>query len=363
MIGDDGARRIRVGVFVAGGVALLIAMLLAVGHSQRPFARRMSLHTTFRDTAGLTIGAAVRLDGVDVGTVEAIEFAPQLGVKEVSVRLRVQARYLSRIRADSRAMLTPKGLLGDMTITINVGSATATPVAAGGFIPGVEQQRIIEMVSSAYEGIDELRSLSRSVREHVDALMTPDVVRDVGRIIGATAAAAEEVQGGDGLAHALIYDRAFARDARGAMRDANRSAATLASAIGRIDRVAAAIEDGPGSLHRLAYRDDLGPLLEDGRRAARELADAVGDVRRGDGPLGALAFGREGEKLVADLTALTRTLRRIVGDAAEGKGTVGALLEDPTVYEDLKVILRDVKRNTMLKALVRFTIERDRLRR
>jgi len=104
-------------------------------------------------------------------------------------------------------------------------------------------------------------------------------------------------------------------------------------------------------------------LLEDGRRAARELADAVGDVRRGDGPLGALAFGREGEKLVADLTALTRTLRRIVGDAAEGKGTVGALLEDPTVYEDLKVILRDVKRNTMLKALVRFTIERDRLRR
>jgi len=225
MIGDDGARRIRVGVFVAGGVALLIAMLLAVGHSQRPFARRVTLHTAFRDTAGLTVGAAVRLGGVDVGTVEAIEFAPQLGVKEVSVRLRVQARYLSRIRADSRAMLTPKGLLGDMTITINVGSATATPVAAGGFIPGVEQQRIIEMVSSAYEGIDELRSLSRSVREHVDALMTPDVVRDVGRIIGATAAAAEEVQGGDGLAHALIYDRAFARDARGAMRDANRSAA------------------------------------------------------------------------------------------------------------------------------------------
>jgi phospholipid/cholesterol/gamma-HCH transport system substrate-binding protein len=338
-------------------------MLLAVGRSQSPFARRVTLHTAFRDTAGLTVGAAVRIGGVDVGTVEAIDFAPQLGVKEVSVRLRVQARYLSRIRADSRAMLTPKGLLGDMTVTINVGSASAAPVAAGGFIPGVEQQRIVEMVSSAYEGIDEVRSLSRSVREHVDALMTPEVIRDVGRIIAATADAAEEVQKGDGLAHALIYDRALARDARSAGRDASRAAATLASAIGRIDRVAAAIEDGPGSLHRLAYDDDLGPLFEDARRGAGELADVVAAVRRGEGPLGKLAFGREGEKLVADLATLSRTLRGMVADAAAGKGTIGALLEDPTVYEDLKLILRDVKRSTMLKALVRFTIERDRLHR
>jgi phospholipid/cholesterol/gamma-HCH transport system substrate-binding protein len=250
-----------------------------------------------------------------------------------------------------------------LTVTITVGSAAEPPLPAGGFVPGIEQQRIVEMVSSAYEGIDEIRALSRSVREHVDALLTPQVARDVGRIVSATADAAEEIKTGDGVAHALIYDRALTRDARGAVREASRSATALAAAVDRIDRVAATIDEGPGTLHRLVHEDDVGPLLEDARRAASELGDAVAEIRRGKGPLGTLAFGRDGDKLVADLTALTATLRRMADDAVQGKGIIGALLEDPTVYEDLKLILRDVKRNTMLKALVRFTIERDRLQR
>jgi phospholipid/cholesterol/gamma-HCH transport system substrate-binding protein len=58
---------------------------------------------------------------------------------------------------------------------------------------------------------------------------------------------------------------------------------------------------------------------------------------------------------------LSRTLKKVGDDVAAGKGTVGALLEDPTIYQDLKVILGGVKRNTLLKALVRFTIQRDGL--
>lgn len=363
MTGTGSARRIKIGIFVAAGAAIVIAMLLAVGGAQHPFARRVTLSTAFRDTAGLAVGSAVRLGGVDVGTVEAIGFAPELTVKEVSVALRVRARYLNRIRADSRAMLTPKGLLGDMTVTITVGSATTPAVPPGGFVPGVEQQQLGQMVSSAYQGIDELRVLSRSIRAHVDAVLTPELVRDVARIVNATADAAEEVRSGGGLAHALIYDRELARDARTAAHDGSRAATTLAAAMGRIDRIAAAVESGPGTLHRLVHQDDLGPLVEDARRAAGELADAVDQVRRGEGPLGALAFGPEGERLAGDLAALARTLRRVVDDAARGKGTIGALLEDPTVYQDLKLILRNVERNTMLKALVRFTIKHDGLHR
>jgi phospholipid/cholesterol/gamma-HCH transport system substrate-binding protein len=358
----QGAGRVKVGLFLVAGIAIVLATLLVIGQVQRPFARRVYLHTSFRDIAGLTVGAPVRLGGVDVGSVQEIRFAPALEVKEVSVTLGVQARYLSRIRADSRAALTPKGLLGDLTVTITVGSAGAAPLQDGAFIPGIEGQGLADMVSALQEGIADMRSVSRTLGDRVDAVLSPDVARDLARFVHAAADGAEAVQHGDGLAHALIYDQGFAADGRALARGARRSADNLEVAIGRLDRIADAVESGKGNLHRLVYGDDLGPILDDAERATRALADAATEIKNGGGPLHALVYGPEGDELLRNLTLLSRNVRRVSDDVAAGKGTIGALLEDPTIYEDLKIILRDVKRNTLLKALVRYTIQRDRLR-
>jgi hypothetical protein len=43
----------------------------------------------------------------------------------------------------------------------------------------------------------------------------------------------------------------------------------------------------------------------------------------------------------------------------QGKGTLGALLVDPSVYEDLKMLLGNVQRNQALRALVRYSIQKD----
>jgi phospholipid/cholesterol/gamma-HCH transport system substrate-binding protein len=52
-------------------------------------------------------------------------------------------------------------------------------------------------------------------------------------------------------------------------------------------------------------------------------------------------------------------LKHIVANVKAGKGTLGALLVDPSVYEDLKVVLGNVERNKALRALVRYSIRRD----
>ena len=52
-------------------------------------------------------------------------------------------------------------------------------------------------------------------------------------------------------------------------------------------------------------------------------------------------------------------LRDIVRGVKQGKGTVGALLVDPSIYEDLKRVLGNVERNSVLRALVRYSIRRD----
>jgi phospholipid/cholesterol/gamma-HCH transport system substrate-binding protein len=57
------------------------------------------------------------------------------------------------------------------------------------------------------------------------------------------------------------------------------------------------------------------------------------------------------------------TLNRVVQDIDRGRGTIGGLVRDPTVYEDLKTTLGNVQRNVLFKALIRFTMENDGLRR
>jgi phospholipid/cholesterol/gamma-HCH transport system substrate-binding protein len=59
------------------------------------------------------------------------------------------------------------------------------------------------------------------------------------------------------------------------------------------------------------------------------------------------------------VTAMTGDLRTIVANVKAGKGTVGALLVDPSIYEDLKVVLGNVERNDVLRALVRYSIKQD----
>jgi phospholipid/cholesterol/gamma-HCH transport system substrate-binding protein len=61
----------------------------------------------------------------------------------------------------------------------------------------------------------------------------------------------------------------------------------------------------------------------------------------------------------ADVKAITNDMKDIVADVKKGKGTVGQMLNDPTVYEDLKLLLGNVRRNDAVKTLVRFAIEQE----
>jgi hypothetical protein len=60
-----------------------------------------------------------------------------------------------------------------------------------------------------------------------------------------------------------------------------------------------------------------------------------------------------------NLNAASDDIRQITANLRAGKGTIGALLVDPSVYEDLKMVLGNVERNKALRALVRYSIRRD----
>jgi phospholipid/cholesterol/gamma-HCH transport system substrate-binding protein len=355
-------RRVIVGAFVIGAGALLLVAIVLLGRTQSLFKHKTLLHAWFQNTSGLVVGAPVRLAGVDVGVVESIQFSPDVKVKKVHVALGVESRYLDRIREDSVARLGSKGLLGDTIVDITVGSVEARPLATGATLRAAESEGLNEVVASVEEAMNELRGAAQSVDARVRATFTDELAADVHRVARSTANTLEGVERGPGLAHALIFEPRFKNRVGGLIDDTRAVVASANRATTSVERLLAQAEHGPGTLHGLLYRDDGAKLLADADHAVGELTAMLGEIEHGRGLAHTLIYEeRDRRNLIENLTELSRTLRRLGDEVDQGKGTVGGLLKDPSVYEDLKVVFGNVKRNKMLRWLVRYSIRKDGL--
>ena len=361
MIRDDSVRQLRAGIFLLVSIIVLVGAIMLLGRSQTLFTHRVKLHTSFENTGGLVVGTAVRLAGVDIGIVESIRFDPDLGNKKVNVTLAVDRRYLDRIRTDSLARLTSKGLLGDNLIDISVGSANVDALADNGTLRSQESQGLNEVIASVQAGITEIRSLSVVVKGRLQALFTDQLAQDLGRTMHSVANLTREVERGHGLLHTVFYDPKLANDTHELVAEASSAARKLDGTLAQVGRIVGQVEHGDGTLHGLVYRDDGGKVLAELQHAGHDVSAIVGEVRTGHGLLHSLIYEKEPAGLFDNLSALARTMRNLGDEVQQGKGTIGALLKDPSVYEDLKSILGSVERSRVLKWLIRYTIKHDGL--
>jgi phospholipid/cholesterol/gamma-HCH transport system substrate-binding protein len=228
-------------------------------------------------------------------------------------------------------------------------------VEPGAELRSQESDNIADVVGAMRDALGSIRSLTDRIDARVAAVMTDDLARDLGRLARASAQVVEEVERGHGLIHEVIYDRRLAADAAHVGADTTR-------AISRVDRLLAQVEDGPSALHGLVYDRRGAEALASLEGAAQDLALVASEVRGGKGLLHDLVYEREYGEILTNLATVSQTLKRLGTDVSEGRGTIGALLRDPTVYEDLKLILGNVERNRLLKALLRYAIKRDGLR-
>src|ERR1700704_4928348 len=85
------ATDVKVGLFVAIGIAATFASLFLVGQERRLWEKTADLKAQFSNVGGLKVGGAVRLAGVNIGIVSKIELpaadpiADELVVKSISV--------------------------------------------------------------------------------------------------------------------------------------------------------------------------------------------------------------------------------------------------------------------------------------
>lgn len=353
-----GERRLalRAGLFVAIGLAVAGVVVFFIGQESRLFERQAEYRAYFSNVQGLNDESPVWLGGLRVGKVQGIYFSPDPKDPRLEVRFQVSRRYTDRIRADSVAQLASMGVLGDKAVDISLGSPDAPAVEPGGVLLSSAGGDISSLLNGAGRVMENSIAISKSLRVAVEAYADPALAKDVARGVASLRALLEEVEKGDGLLHALVYDKSAGREVRTLLANASKAAVRVDGAVGHLEALLREVRTGDGTAHALIYGDEGATALRELGAAAGQLAGLIEDAKKSpNGVVHQLVYG-DASGMFADLGSAAENLKTITATVAKGDGTVGGLISDPTVYEDLREVLGNVKRNRILRALVRFSL-------
>ena len=334
--------QLKVGILVVAASVTLGVLILLMSGTGGVFTHKIVLLSYFDNAGGLTVGAPVRLQGVDIGNVTGIRVVsdPARKLTPVEITMRVNTRYHANLHKDSLTMLATAGVLGESYIDINSALAHGPEVSEGDVLATQDTPQIQDVVRA-----------SQSTLQNLDALE-----KRLDRILAF-------VESGQGSLGQLIYDPALY----------NRFNTTLAQFQG----LANDVSSGKGSLGKLVVSDELyrnandtisrlnaiidglnagkgtaGKLLKDptlynnANDAVANLKTLTDNVNAGKGALGTLATDQEfADKLRNTMSKLSDISTRLEA----GEGTAGKLLKDQTLYDNSNQFL--VESRDLVKAI------------
>jgi len=308
---DRSRLAIIVGSFVLASLAALALVIVSLSSQERPFADRYRLVAHFDNVQGLIANAPVWLAGTQVGRVESVTLSVrESGESAVEVELRIDTEVASRIRADSTASIGTIGLLGDRYVEVSLGSPRTEMLGDGDEIRAIDPVNISAVIDSGASALDNIASLTGN--------------------LNAVLADFESGEGG----------------------------AKLASSVGSVGDIVNQIQDGDGLLHSLIYDEYEGSGVESIESSLATLEDILNEIARGEGLLHSLIYEEvTDQEVVAEALDVGSRLNKILAKLDEGEGTFGLLLNDPTLYEDLKRLVGGAQRSAVVRTLIRMSAE------
>jgi len=120
--------KVRLGLFVVGGLALFVLAIFIIGKQKNLFNPVFKLKSSFHNVGGLKIGNNVRFSGITVGTVDNIRIVNDSTVR---VDMLIKKEVWQFIKTDCEISIGSEGIIGDKLIVIAQGSPDA-PLAKDG---------------------------------------------------------------------------------------------------------------------------------------------------------------------------------------------------------------------------------------
>jgi len=350
----------KVGAFVLAGLTAMGAVIFLIGDERQIFSHKAPYSSEFEDVQGLRRGSPVRMGGVDIGTVVAVDYASAANDKNIHVRMSISVDDARRIRKDSVATIEGKGLLGDKMIVVTVGSVGQAQLPEGSAIPSKAAEDMSKLIGRISNISGQVEKVVTNLERATNSLSDEKFQGDVRNSLASLARILDSVDRGDGYVGKLLHDPAEAQRLSGLMSNLQQTSGELTRATQSVNQILTRVNTGPGFVHEVVYGEDGAKTIAKVGVVADELGTTLKGIREGNGLARSLIYGDDSSQaMMANLNQASADFRQVVSDMRAGKGTLGALLVDPSVYEDLKLMLGNVERNRTLRALVRYSIKRD----
>ncbi|MCC6621229.1 MAG: MCE family protein [Deltaproteobacteria bacterium] len=325
----------KVGLLVAICVGILVAFVVVLGDfSSAPGA---TLYLDVGSSASLKSGATVKIAGVNAGKVVAVDYKggevdPAVGRPvHVRVTLGLDRTMLGSLRKSSRFFITTQGVLGEKYIEIDPGTDDAPFVKDGDVLEGEPPLRLELMALNANRVLSSLAELLRKNEKALDdiigdaAASMSTIRKTIERLDGLMVSAAPKVDKVldqmSGLQSDLATTLAGVNKAIGDGSELRRTVLNVESISGRI-------------------KEEVGPIAADAKTAMKrvdklgaELEVLVGEARAGV------------TKVLDQIGGVLADAKELTGRLKDGQGTIGALLSDREMYDDLREMMKDLKRH------------------
>ena len=355
------SREFKVGAFTLAGLLVLGLVVFMIGEERKLFETKLEYKAKFEEVQGLRRGSPVRMGGVDIGTVTEVAYGAVAEDKQIRVHMAVVRDESRRIRQDSVATIENKGLLGDKMIVITVGNQKLPQIPEGGDIPSKEGDDMTALMGKLGSITGQVEKVVNNLEQTTNSLNDEKLQGNLKSSIESMNGILKSVDSGDGYVGKLIKSPEESQRLSQVIQNLDTATAELNKTTATINGILGRIEHGPGLAHEILYGEESSKAVSQFGGAADEVRLTLKGIREGDGLAHGMLYGGNDDsaQVMNNLNQMSGDLKQIVADVKAGKGTLGALLVDPSVYEDLKVVLGNVERNKALRALVRYSIRRD----
>ncbi|MGD9563928.1 MAG: MlaD family protein [Pyrinomonadaceae bacterium] len=347
--------KVRVGIFVLFGLAVLAFLILNSTGDFNPFEKKFTLKARFAAADGLREGSEVQLAGVRIGKVESVKLLPPDSPEEFKVEAVMSVdRELNgqpiteRIRTDSTAQLIATSLLAnDKTINITPGTVKGSPVNEGAVLESRVAISINQLTQTGNELLGQINKLAIPANEILNKanqgegtlgriINDESLYRSLDATISEMKATLDKVNNGEGTAGRLVNDPALYNN--------------LNQTVAQLESIAADLKAGRGTAGKFlsddAFYNESRAAIADLRTAAAKINSIADDFKlisadlsAGRGSAGKLLKDEklydDARETLARFNSTATRIEQLIADAQAGKGTIGKLITDETLYNNL----------------------------
>src|SRR5947209_212929 len=158
-----GWAKLRVGVMAIAAMVILAMLIFLLTGDTKIFTKEDTLYTYMNDSASISSGAPVRLNGILAGKVKSVVLSGDNHPgRIIKMTLQVDHDKLSQIPADSKAAVSATNVLGDKFINIRKGTAS-TAIQPGTELQALESTDFDDLMQSGYNLLAQLQGILKRV--------------------------------------------------------------------------------------------------------------------------------------------------------------------------------------------------------